>query len=204
MFELDRFKLPDMSDEDRYAQRIKTNLIYYQANYLVFAGVCLLFVCISHPSFLIAMLLAFAGGFYLFVYRTQPVVIGNVPLSRPQLVGVFSAASFVLFLIFGGLSCLVALCICTIFVIAHSSLRQRSLKSRSATFLDGGSTPLGNVIKSVDEASDDEATANGIDEENPPPVSVKDQQIKADAAKFRSTFRAQMRAKYQKTDAKRS
>eukprot|EP01006_Ploeotia_vitrea_P044561 TRINITY_DN66837_c7_g1_i4.p1 TRINITY_DN66837_c7_g1~~TRINITY_DN66837_c7_g1_i4.p1 ORF type:complete len:240 (-),score=91.29 TRINITY_DN66837_c7_g1_i4:1259-1978(-) len=190
-FESSRFSVPSMTDDEAYSQRLVTNLVYYQANYLLLACLCLLYVCIARPRFLVIVLLVAAAGVYLFRVRRAPVEVGGRLVPRYQVFAVYAGVAVVMLLVAGGMQAIAALGVSSLIVLAHSSLRKRSLKARGTSYIDRvtGSTPIGSAFKALDEYDSD---GPNDDEENPAPA------VRSEQAKFRSNFRAKMKAKYLK------
>lgn len=206
-------------------ERSNTNLVYYQANYLVVVGFGLLWVCLSRPAFAVAVAASAASGYYVFAAMDGAAVVGGRVVSRRRVAQAWLGASLVLFLLVGRVAVLVALLVTLGLVVLHAAFRKRSLKARGANFV-GGSTPLGMAFRSLDDVldgSDDEEDVvvggRGMDAENPTAGYRQQQQPQypqhaapaypaypapmagaaaGATAHHRANFREQMRAKYQR------
>jgi len=127
-------------------------------------------------------------GYYLFNIRTKPFEIGSRVITRRELQMAFFSVALFTFLILGGLSSLVAIILSITCIFAHATFRKRSMKSRVDTFFRDGPGPLKGL---GEDSTGDESDP---DIENPSEVDQK--KIREEQARFRSEFRATMRAKY--------
>ncbi|CAL8082301.1 unnamed protein product [Orchesella dallaii] len=128
-----RFQVPNFSDLDKWARRVKGNLVYYQTNYFLMAIIIFLIVGIMHPAqMLLGMICvgALFGG-YDYLSKNQRF-IADIKKNHPLvcLVVVFvggylliSMLGSVMVFMFG-----VLLPISSVFI--HSSLRLRNTKNK--------------------------------------------------------------------------
>lgn len=173
-----------------WGERVSSNLVYYQANYICVMCLLLLYVCIARPLFFFAMSAVIGTGYYLFVINNKPIVVNGAPIRRRHMQIGFFSGSMLIFILFGGYQCMMALALTCLVVLIHSSFRKRSLKSRGTNFMHamtGHATPMQTLL--------DEAAERGDEGENPS-SSSSDEKFMQDQRKFRARFRANMRAKY--------
>jgi hypothetical protein len=171
-----------------FQDRLSSNLVYYQANYLGVVAVCLQYVCYIRPLFLLALLLCAAGGYYLFSVRKAPVVLpinGGRVVTRRETILIVIIGSALSFLLTGGMTSILSLFFAALLILVHSSFRLRSPHASGHSFAHAWRSA--GKEKSLDDLENP-----GGDPENP---DVEDK-IKTKQAEFRSTFRAQMRQKY--------
>jgi hypothetical protein len=67
MLESARFQAPDLSDLERWANRVINNLLYYQTNYFLISVIIFLLVGIVYPGQMFLGLLAICSAFAIFV-----------------------------------------------------------------------------------------------------------------------------------------
>lgn len=175
-------------DIKAWTGRVNTNIIYYQANYICLMCLFMVYVCIARPLFFLALGAVMGAGYYLFVFRTEPLVVNGLPVRRRNLQIGFFSGSMIIFLIFGGYQCMMALALSCAVLLVHSTFRNASMKAKSTNAfhaMTGNITPMQSLIDDFD----------GNDEVNPQANETKQEILKKQAA-FRSRFRANMRAKY--------
>jgi len=130
-----RFQVPNFSDLERWARRVKANLVYYQTNYFLMSIIIFLIVGIMHPAqMLLGMICvgAMFGG-YTYLSKNQRF-IADFKKDHPLVclivvfVGGYSLISLlgsVMVFMFG-----VLLPISAVFI--HASLRLRSALNKVA------------------------------------------------------------------------
>eukprot|EP00824_Muranothrix_gubernata_P023353 TRINITY_DN6189_c0_g1_i1.p1 TRINITY_DN6189_c0_g1~~TRINITY_DN6189_c0_g1_i1.p1 ORF type:complete len:216 (+),score=42.03 TRINITY_DN6189_c0_g1_i1:57-704(+) len=147
----ERFKWP--TDAEKWGERTHTNLLYYQGNYAMILGVCLLFAIISSPGLAVALVLILGCSVVLFVVFEGPISTGEFlrhhVITRTQKVIVTCVLSVGLVLYFSGLVVFWVIFVAALLIALHATLRVRSIKSKVNTFVNTfrGDTPLGSVLR---------------------------------------------------------
>jgi len=150
-----RFQVPDTSNPERWANRIISNLLYYQTNYLLSAAIIFSLVAYIHPQDLFLGMLTVGVLFGISYYlQKQKHEVKQFKQQHPAFVFcllvilsyylIYKLGSIVVFL-FG-----VTLPVC--FIVIHASLRLRNMKNKlvNATEKLGiKSTPMGLILKEV-------------------------------------------------------
>eukprot|EP00743_Colponemidia_sp_Colp-15_P008466 GILK01009205.1.p1 GENE.GILK01009205.1~~GILK01009205.1.p1 ORF type:complete len:161 (-),score=20.33 GILK01009205.1:252-734(-) len=117
--------------QNKWRERVETNLRYYAANYLLLAAVIVFSFLLRSPfAFLFAALLGGLWAFFLLV-RYEPLEVGSIYLDVRQVTYVLAGVTslFVLLtplgyaLLYGGGTAATV-------VLAHASLRSRDMQSK--------------------------------------------------------------------------
>lgn len=195
-------------DGKQYQSRLSSNLVYFAANYLAVVAVAALIICWLRPLFLLALALCGGSGYYLFFLRKTPIVIQTRVVTRQQTLAVFAVVSGCLFLLCGGFTSLIVLCIAVAAILVHASFRIRQRTGGNTFVMDllrGGMGGVGGKQKSLDEEDADDDVRRPEDIENPgaggaggDPRDDDAQELQQKQAEFRSAFRERMRSKYLK------
>jgi len=128
-----RFQVPNFGDLDKWAKRVKGNLVYYQTNYFLMALVIFSIVSFMHPGQMVLGMVCTGGIFvgYNYLCKNQRFV-ADVKKNHPllSLVAVF-VCGYLLISILGSVMVFmfgILLPITAAFV--HSSLRLRNTKNK--------------------------------------------------------------------------
>lgn len=121
--------------KDAY-DRFNVNLAYYQANYLIYIAISLLYVCFHYPLFIIGLMLQVLLFTYLFYYRTHALVFAGTTVSRRDLAIGFSIIATLTSTLFGGKTFAYTFALSILLICIHSVLRARSLNARGTAFID--------------------------------------------------------------------
>jgi hypothetical protein len=145
-----QFSMPKPS---KLYERSVANLVYFQANYFAVVLVFMLFVMVSRPWTILAVLVLAGLGFYLFSVRVSPIVIKRRAVTRKELRLSFGVFALLLLLVFGGTSALMGLALSAGIILMHAMFRKRSLQVKGSTFVDmvrgGSNTPAGEFVNSI-------------------------------------------------------
>jgi hypothetical protein len=134
MFEKGRFGVPE--SKEKLFERVPVNLQYYCVNYALFAALLLVYVCISQPVFLFAVVVAVAGAYFCYLQRDQAFTkIGETRVSQQHLQLITGGVSVLLLSLTGGPSFLSAIALSLLGVGGHAALRMRSVKSKLSSAL---------------------------------------------------------------------
>jgi Gpi18-like mannosyltransferase len=131
--DLNCFKFPA---GDILVERVRTNLIYYLANYLALIFTCLLILCISQPTVFIAVILIAAAGLYLFKLNDYkaPLIISDKSFTPQQVQLGFLIYSLLIFSILAGYSGWYSILFGGVLCLIHCLFRQRNIKSKGTAF----------------------------------------------------------------------
>eukprot|EP00455_Lapot_gusevi_P044546 TRINITY_DN5576_c0_g2_i1.p1 TRINITY_DN5576_c0_g2~~TRINITY_DN5576_c0_g2_i1.p1 ORF type:complete len:189 (+),score=30.69 TRINITY_DN5576_c0_g2_i1:107-673(+) len=166
---------------DTVRQRIVSNLVYFQGNYVIVLFLSVIYLCFS-SALLFVLLPALLVGGVVLARRYHTLAVGTNTLSRSQALLAYFLFCVLLSWLFAGSILFVFLLLGLLVILLHSAFRNRPLVGKAATFMEAWK-----------ESSDKHAT-NSDDEENPPPRNHD--QIRNEQQQFRAQFRAKMRQKY--------
>lgn len=150
-----RFQAPNVGDLDRWANRIKENLIYYQTNYFLTAIIIFLIVGVLHPAQMLLGICVVTALMFGYNYLTKNQrVVRDLKNSHPLvclmviLLGgylLISLMGSVLVFVFGILLPFVA-------IFIHASLRLRDSKQKLSNLKEKLSlrpTPMGMILEEL-------------------------------------------------------
>jgi len=150
-----RFQVPDVKDLDRWHNRIVSNLLYYQTNYILAALIIFLLVGVMHPVQMIFGFAAVVTSFVLFV------VASNNQAELRRFKRNHSALSVAIILIMGyALIYFIGSVVVFLFGIAlplfailvHASLRLRNMKNKVSAkieYIGVKRTPMGMLLEAL-------------------------------------------------------
>lgn len=155
LWESARFQVPAINDPERWANRVTSNLLYYQTNYMILAIVIFLIVGVFHPVQMIFGFLSVAAIFGIFVYLSNNQA--QLRRFKRQHPGVCTAAIFacgyVVIHLFGSVIVFLFGIALPLFVIlVHASLRLRNLKSKitnKVEYVGLHRTPMGVLLEAL-------------------------------------------------------
>jgi len=93
-FNRTKFSFPKIMD---IPNRVKTNVTYFQVNYLVVFIIILLYAILSNPWFLFAIAIIGAMWGYVFQWREQPIMIASHEVSYKEKVIALSVVTVISF-----------------------------------------------------------------------------------------------------------
>eukprot|EP00250_Pteridium_aquilinum_P010400 c19359_g1_i1 orf=466-1086(-) len=116
------FAKPDSIAEA--TSRMKQNLSYFRMNYAVLSGAILFISLLWHPGSLIILLLLVAAWFFLYLSRTEPVVLFNRSFSEREVVAILGVITFAaIFFTSTGSTILTGLAMAAALVAVHAAFR---------------------------------------------------------------------------------
>jgi len=132
--ETNSFKKPVTANE--WAQRCRTNLNYYRLNYLSIAVVSFLLTSYYQPGFLIALALIGFGTAVLM--KLEPLMIKGHRITYQEKIGIITVGALLVFWMTNSFKALSwSAVISSAAILAHTSLRQASIKSKVSNFVRG-------------------------------------------------------------------
>ncbi|XP_062397965.1 PRA1 family protein 3-like [Sardina pilchardus] len=154
---IDRFAKPDFGDLAKWNNRIISNLLYYQTNYLVVAIVVALIVGFLNP-----MGMFLGGGVVTLVFMgsvwagENQAVIKSFKKKNPMLfvIAVMAVSYFVLSLCGGVLVFIFGITFPLLLILIHASLRLRNMKNRLENKMEVVGmkrTPMGLILDLLDQ-----------------------------------------------------
>jgi len=129
-----RFQVPDLSNPEKWMNRVVNNLLYFQTNYMISALVIFAGISFLHPGKMFLGILTVAvilGGLYYAAFTK--VQVKTLKKNHPSAVMV-AAICFANFFVYQFGCILVFLCgviMPFIFMFVHASLRLRGLKNKA-------------------------------------------------------------------------
>ena len=105
--------------------RMQKNLNYFKINYILFTAVVLAAFIMYHPSSLVMLGAISAAWGYVYMVRTEPLKIGERPVSdREKFLGMSGASILaVFFMSSAGSVMLSAMGVALLCIVAHSAVR---------------------------------------------------------------------------------
>lgn len=150
-----RFQMPQFTDNEKWANRVLNNLLYYQSNYFLSALLIFALIGLLHP---VQILLGFAAlglAFGAFVYFTKnqskarrfkhdhPVVC---------VAAVVAAGYFVVYMFGAVLVFIFGIALPLLLILIHASLRLRNFRNKLANkleFVGLKRTPMGLILEGL-------------------------------------------------------
>ena len=147
-----RMQIPFTHSDQHYGARLRTNLLYYRANYLMIYVLLLVYVCLHRPLFILTVLVGVGGTAYLQQAPALHLVVPSPPgspdaeINRNQAYGLLTIASALLGLLTGGTWFVVATLLLVFISLVHASVRKRNVKSKVTTAFQDEDTGV-SVLK---------------------------------------------------------
>ncbi|XP_062853608.1 ADP-ribosylation factor-like 6 interacting protein 5a [Trichomycterus rosablanca] len=151
----ERFASPDYSDLFKWNNRVVSNLLYYQTNYLAMAIVVFLIVGFLNPTGMITGVVVVVAAFHGAVWAGEnKATIKNFKKEYPTLfVFLIMLASYLLMSLFHGVMVfLFGINLPLILIFAHSSLRLRNMKNKLGNKMECAGlkkTPMGIFLEAL-------------------------------------------------------
>jgi len=147
-----RFQIPDVNNDDRWMNRIVSNLLYYQTNYFVSALFIFLLVSFLHPGEMLLGIITIGILGLTYYYAQTQVLLKTIKKNHPAVV--MFAIIFLLLFIIRLLGCVLVflsgVILPLIFMIVHASLRLRNIKNKVTNVAEtlgvGRITPMGILL----------------------------------------------------------
>jgi len=155
-----RFQIPDFNNDDRWMNRIVSNLLYYQTNYFVSALVIFLLVSFLHPSEMLLGIITIGILGLIYTFAQTQVLLKTIKKNHPAVV-ILSIVFLALFVI-SQLGCILVflsgVILPFIFMVVHASLRLRNIKNKVTNVAEtlgvGRITPMGTLLDELGIESD--------------------------------------------------
>ncbi|XP_029364064.1 PRA1 family protein 2 [Echeneis naucrates] len=150
-----RFAVPDVSDLDRWNNRIINNLLYYQSNYFVFVLGFLVIVGYFRPLELFVGAVVVTLLFLGFIWTAEnQAPVRRFRRNHPSIcVLVILLGSYLFILLLGGVAVfLFGIAFPILMVLVHASVRLRSLKNKLENKLESiglKRTPMGLLLEAL-------------------------------------------------------
>ncbi|KAJ8361233.1 hypothetical protein SKAU_G00177580 [Synaphobranchus kaupii] len=153
----ERFAKPDISDLIKWNNRVVSNLLYYQTNYLAVVLVVFMIVGFLNPLGMIlggaVVALVFMGSVW---GAENKVMIKNFKKKNPTLfVLAVMGVSYFLMSLFGGVLVFIfGITFPMLLVFAHASTRLRNLKNKLENKIEGvglKKSPMGIILEALDQ-----------------------------------------------------
>ncbi|XP_076124443.1 ADP-ribosylation factor-like 6 interacting protein 5a [Alosa pseudoharengus] len=151
----ERFGKPDVRDLAKWNNRVVSNLLYYQTNYLAMAIVVFLLVGLTNPFGMmlggIVVTLVFMGSVWA---AENKAMIKSLKRQNPTLfVFVVMLASYFLMSLFGGVMVFIfGISFPILLIFAHASLRLRNMKNKLENKIEGAGlkkSPMGIILEAL-------------------------------------------------------
>ena len=205
-FDLNSFSAPP-SPASEAVGRINVNLTYYWWNYLALLSLGFLYTVFNRYLFALALAFAVCTAVYIFSPRRTALLIAGRQISRQEIFVCWCATSLIACIWSGGYHFLLSTAVTLLLVLLHATLRQRSMKAKVVSFLSFLRQGKGEEGEGEDDSVDGDpemgrgrmdggggGSGNGYGNSGDREQEI----LRSEQAKFRSNFRASMRAKYLK------
>lgn len=151
----DRFGKPDTRDLAKWNNRVVSNLLYYQTNYLVVAILVFLVVGFLNPVSMFTGAVVVASVFIGSVWAGEnKAIIKKFKKENPSLfVFLVMVVSYFLMSLFGGVMVfLLGIKLPLLLIFAHASLRLRNIKNKLENKMESAGlkkSPMGIILEAL-------------------------------------------------------
>ena len=197
-FDFNNFSSPPSPASEAVA-RINVNLTYYWWNYLVFLSLAAVYTIFNRYLFVLALAFTTCTAVYIFSPRRTALLVAGRQISRQEIFVGWCATSLIACIWSGGYHFLLSTLLVLSLVLTHAALRQRTMKAKVVSFLAFLRQGKGEEGEGEDDSIDGSDPEMGRGRSDRGGGGDREQEIlRSEQAKFRSNFRASMRAKYLK------
>ncbi|KAF7711413.1 hypothetical protein HF521_000424 [Silurus meridionalis] len=151
----ERFAKPDFRDLPKWNNRVVSNLLYYQTNYMAMAVIVFLIVGFSNPISMFTGAAVVVAMFLAAVWAgDNKAMIKNFKQDNPTLfVFLVMLTSYLLMTLFGGVMVfLLGIKLPLILIFAHASLRLRNMKNKLENKMESAGlkkSPMGILLEAL-------------------------------------------------------
>ncbi|KAM3877608.1 ADP-ribosylation factor-like 6 interacting protein 5a [Diretmus argenteus] len=151
----DRFAKPDMKDLSKWNNRVVSNLLYYQTNYLAMSILVFLIVGFMNPFGMFMGMAVVSGVFLASVWAGEnKAVIKTFKRQNPTaFVIAVMVASYMLMSLLGGVMVFMSgITFPLALTFAHSSFRLRNMKNKLENKIEGAGlkrSPMGILLEAL-------------------------------------------------------
>ncbi|XP_049589740.2 PRA1 family protein 3 [Syngnathus scovelli] len=151
----DRFAKPDMKDMARWNNRVVSNLLYYQTNYLAVAVSVFLIVGLLNPLGMFTAIAVVLGVFLVSVWAADNRnAIRNFKNQNPSafVIAVMVASCMLIAILGSVMVFMTAITLPLTLILAHSSFRLRNMKNKLENRIEFAGlkrSPMGIFLESL-------------------------------------------------------
>ncbi|XP_067314612.1 ADP-ribosylation factor-like 6 interacting protein 5a isoform X1 [Pseudorasbora parva] len=151
----ERFAKPDTRDLAKWNNRVVSNLLYYQTNYLVVAIIVFMFVGLMNPVSMFTGAAVVTSVFIGSVWAGEnKAIIKSFKKENPTLfVFLVMVVSYFLMSLFGGVMVfLLGIKLPLLLIFAHASLRLRNMKNKLENKMESAGlkkSPMGIILEAL-------------------------------------------------------
>lgn len=151
----ERFSKPDFKDVSKWNNRVVSNLLYYQTNYLLLAASLFLIVGFLNPLGMFTAMAVVSGVFVGSVWAgDNRAAISNFKRQNPTaFVGAVMVASYLLISMLGSVMVFMsAITLPLTLICAHASFRLRNMKNKLENRIEGAGlkrSPMGILLEAL-------------------------------------------------------
>ncbi|KAG1942812.1 ADP-ribosylation factor-like 6 interacting protein 5a [Pimephales promelas] len=151
----ERFAKPDTRDLAKWNNRVVSNLLYYQTNYLVVAIIVFVLVGLMNPVSMFTGAIVVTSVFVGSVWAGEnKAIIKNFKKENPTLfVFLVMVVSYFLMSLFGGVMVfLLGIKLPLLLIFAHASLRLRNMKNKLENKMESAGlkkSPMGIILEAL-------------------------------------------------------
>ncbi|XP_051987062.1 PRA1 family protein 3-like [Xyrauchen texanus] len=164
----ERFAKPDTRDLAKWNNRVVSNLLYYQTNYLVMAIIVFLIVGFMNPVRMFSGAAVIASVFISSMWAGEnKAMIKKFKKENPTLfVFLVMVVSFLLMSLFGGVMVLLmGIKLPLLLIFAHASLRLRNIKNKLENKMESAGlkkSPMGIILEALGQQEENLSKIQGF------------------------------------------
>ncbi|XP_023122347.1 ADP-ribosylation factor-like 6 interacting protein 5a [Amphiprion ocellaris] len=153
----DRFAKPDVKDSAKWTNRVVSNLLYYQTNYLAMAVAVFLIVGFLNPLGMFTAMAVVSGVFLCSVWAGENrTAISSFKRQNPTaFVIIVMVASYILISMLGSVMVFMsAITLPLALIFAHASFRLRNMKNKLENKMECAGlkrSPMGILLEALDQ-----------------------------------------------------
>ncbi|XP_008408684.1 PRA1 family protein 3-like [Poecilia reticulata] len=151
----ERFAKPDFGDMARWNNRVVSNLLYYQSNYLVLAIAVFFIVGFLNPVGMLTAIAVVSAVFLGSVWAGENrAVIKNFKRQNPTafVIAVMVASYMLISLLGSVMTFMTAITLPLVLIVAHASFRLRNMKNKMENKMEGAGlkrSPMGLLLEAL-------------------------------------------------------
>ncbi|CAM1323046.1 ARL6IP5 (predicted) [Pycnogonum litorale] len=151
-----RFQIPNVKDLDKWANRVVSNLLYYQTNYFLTAVIVFLVVGLMYPEKMLFGMFAIGVAFGIFYYVTNKNnAATRFKKEHPiiNLLLIFGGGYFIVYVFGAVLVFIVGILLPLAIIFTHASFRLRNMRNKLSNKMESVGlkrTPMGILLDAVE------------------------------------------------------
>lgn len=155
-----RFQIPNFKDQDKWANRVIQNLLYYQTNYFLGWAIFVVLTILLYPIKMFTGAIAVAAAFGLFQYVTNKKLDARkFKRDHPffTLGVILIGGYFIMYMLQSVLVMLLAAILPVLLIFIHASLRLRNMKNKLSNKMETiglKKSPMGIILEALGQVQE--------------------------------------------------